>query len=98
MKLAKNKEIIAIKIQDKREKEIADVGLIEFIDSETGEIQVLDSSSESVRTLWRVRNNGFNQEFEKSVKMAGIDYLLLECGKPFINALAELFIKRKKRR
>ena len=54
LKIASSKhDLMAIHIFDKRDKELPDVGIIEMEDSESGAVQLVDSSSRRVRDFWR---------------------------------------------
>lgn len=97
-KLSKNKEVIAIKVADFRESDLPNIGLIKVKDAENGIEHVLDTSSPSAKHLWKNENLRYNNEFIKNAKKCGIDYLILDSNKPYIDELAQLFIKRAKRR
>ncbi|MCK5775519.1 MAG: DUF58 domain-containing protein, partial [Bacteroidales bacterium] len=53
LKIANNKhDLMAVRISDKRESRLPNVGLIQFKDAETGELKWVDTSSNAVRRYY----------------------------------------------
>jgi uncharacterized protein (DUF58 family) len=95
---AKRHDITAISVADPREMDIPDVGLIELVDSETGEIILVDTASMQFQ---REFSDSVTQETEERkffFKSLGIDLLEINTAISFENALVGFFKTRGKRR
>jgi uncharacterized protein (DUF58 family) len=93
----KRHDVVAITLNDPREMELPNCGLLQLEDAETNELMVVDSSSPLIRkkyhedALERLNKRG---KFFRSV---GVDYIDVETHLPYADALAKFFMKRKKR-
>jgi len=90
----KKHDVIALKIYDKRETELPDVGLIRFKDAETGQYSWVDTSREQVRkhysSWWRKNEQLTNETLSK----AGVDFVSISTDEDYVKPLIKLFKKR----
>ncbi|MDD5570951.1 MAG: DUF58 domain-containing protein [Bacteroidales bacterium] len=90
----KKHDLVALKIFDRREKEIPSLGLVKLKDAETGNIISVDTSSREVResyNKWWLINESYIQEmFSKS----GVDFVNIRTDEDYIKPLMRLFKKR----
>jgi uncharacterized protein (DUF58 family) len=95
---AKKHDLVAVKISDRREQELPNVGLVKFLNGETGDYNWIDTSSKHVREAYRkqmfVRDKSIDAMFSKS----SVDMIQLETGKNYIIPLINFFKKREGRR
>jgi uncharacterized protein (DUF58 family) len=95
---AKKHDLIAVKIQDRREYELPNAGLIKFLDGETGQYHWLDTSSKSVREQYKhlclERNKNIDALFSKST----VDMIAIETGRNYIIPLINFFKKRERKK
>lgn len=95
LKIANKKhDVIALKIYDKRETELPDVGLIRFKDAETGQFAWVDTSSEEVRrnySGWWKKNDQLTSE---TLSKAGVDFVSISTNEDYVKPLIKLFKKR----
>lgn len=90
-------DLIGIVLDDKREKEIPNIGLIKLTDSETGTERWIDTSSRRVRDMMfsehkekeKVRNSIFIR--------SGLDKIEVTAGSNYITPLVQFFRRREKR-
>lgn len=90
-------DLIGIVLDDKREKEIPNIGLIKLTDSETGTERWIDTSSRRVRDMMfsehkekeKVRNSIFIR--------SGLDKIEVTAGSNYITPLVQFFKRREKR-
>lgn len=94
----KRHEVIAVEIQDPREKEIAKIGLIELEDAETGEILLVDSSSLTWQKQFQEASGQESQHRKDQFRKFGIDHLLIQADRSFEHDLVEFFKRRGGRR
>jgi len=95
LKIANKKhDVIALKIYDKRETELPDVGLIRLKDAETGNYAWVDTSSDQVRKhysgWWRKNEQLTNEILSK----AGVDFVSVATDEDYVKPLMKLFKKR----
>lgn len=90
----KKHDVIALKIYDKRETELPNVGLIRLKDAETGQYAWVDTSSDQVRKQysgwWRKNEQLTNEILSK----AGVDFVSIATDEDYVKPLIKLFKKR----
>lgn len=92
----KKHDIIGIKIYDKMDMELPDAGLIQMIDSETGQARWVDTGNSFVRKKYQ-EEFFTNTAYCASVfKKAGSDLLHLKTGDDYVNVLQRFFKSRIK--
>ena len=95
LQIANNKhDVIAIKVYDKREAELPDVGLLKLIDSETGDCRWVDTSDNKTRSeykKWWQKNDSYQKEIFSKY---GVDNISINTGQDYIRPLIGLFKKR----
>ncbi len=91
-------DLVAVSVNDPREWELPDIGLLTIEDSETGEQVELDTRRADIR-------EGFSQlafkrrhELQRAVRSAGVDLLELSTDKPYLPVLLTFFSSRERRR
>ena len=90
-------DIIAVRIQDPREQDMPNVGLITLQDAETGELCVIDTSSARARA-------GFGQSSERQrarqeglLRSLKVDELSITTGESYVQQLQAFFRMREKK-
>lgn len=95
LKIASNKhDIVALKVFDKVENSLPDIGLAKILDAETGYEKWIDTSSAAVRTGY---NNWWNSHIEgikSTFNRCGVDYAELRTDLDYVKPLIKLFKKR----
>jgi uncharacterized protein (DUF58 family) len=95
--VARKHDLVAIRIYDRREKEMPDVGIVVLEDEETGEMIELDTSAKSVREsvmkLAEIRAKEQTDIFRKSK----VDLIDMATGTDYVEALIQFFKNREKR-
>ena len=99
MQIAANKhDLVALRITDRREMDIPKVGLVKFVDSETGGERWVDTSSrawhDAYQQMIQYKAMELNREFTKH----GIDNTLIYTDEDYVKPLMQLFKKREARR
>ncbi len=95
LKLANKKhDLVALQIYDQREREMPDLGLVQFVDPETNEVRWVNTSSKSVRLTY-AKNAYDRMSFAKQAcKRAGVDLATIGTHESYISPLRNLFSKR----
>ena len=95
LKIASRKhDIVGIRVYDKRETELPDVGIIEFKDAETGKKVWVDTSSKKVRDRYRKTWERHSEEITRILNRANIDNVAVATGEDYVKSLMKLFKKR----
>jgi uncharacterized protein (DUF58 family) len=98
LKIANRKhDVIALKIDDLREKEIPNVGMVRVKDAETGISRWIDTSSRTLRDLYKKSKLIEDDKLKNLFIKCGVDSVELETGGDFIKPLKKLFRKREAR-
>jgi uncharacterized protein (DUF58 family) len=87
-------DLIAVHIEDPREKELPDVGIVALEDAESGEIIELDTSRAAVRQRFKERALDRSRQLVTDFRAEGIDTLQLLTDAPYIPALQRFFKTR----
>ena len=95
LKIANQKhDVVALKVFDKRETEIPNIGMIKLKDAETGEYYWADTSNRAVRETyskwWRETDESTRRLFSK----CGVDNVSVRTDEDYVKALISLFKKR----
>jgi len=95
LKLANRKhDLVALRIHDKREGEMPNVGLAQFYDPETGESRWVNTGSKKVRQAYK--DAALNREAmaNNALRRAGVDNAAIATDESYIQPLRNLFSKR----
>ena len=91
---SKKHDLIVLRVFDKRETELPDVGLVNMKDAETGKQIWVDSSSKMVRKhysdYWQKRTRKINEILQKH----GVDSVDIATNEDYVKPLMQLFKKR----
>ena len=93
----KKHDLIALKINDVRERELPDVGLIRVKDAESGKTKWVDTSNSSLRKIYKENKIRTDAELNNLFMKCGIDVADLDTDKDYVKSLMKLFKKREAR-
>jgi uncharacterized protein (DUF58 family) len=95
LKLANRKhDLVALRINDQREQEMPNVGMVQFLDPETGELRWVNTSSKKVREAYRQAALDRVVRAENACRRAGVDSAAIATDESYIKPLRNLFSKR----
>jgi len=98
LKAARKKyDLIALTLNDPRERQIPSLGLIELEDAETGETMLLDSSDPAVREFFAKAFEDRRKSQSDVFRKAEVDSISLFTGENFEPALVRFFRERARR-
>ncbi len=93
----KRHDVIAVKVQDPTEIQIPRLGLVEFQDAETGQIQWVDSSSTNFQHKYEQENLRRTHQLAQEFRSINVDCILIETHRPYIHDLVKFFHMRHRR-
>lgn len=95
LKIANKKhDIIALQVNDRKEKVLPDAGIVRFSDRESGMTQWVDTSNKKVRTKYAAEALRHNAELQEIFRRSGVDNQRLLTDEPYIVPLMQLFKRR----
>jgi len=87
-------DLIAVHVEDPREKELPNVGIVALEDAESGEIIELDTSRAIVRQRFKEHALERSRRLVMDFRAEGIDTLQLQTDAPYMPALQRFFKTR----
>lgn len=90
----KKHDMVALRLFDKSESELPNIGIIQLFNAETGETTWVNSRSASAKKLHADNFERFEAELFKEFKRSGIDYASIATQEDYIKPLIYLFKSR----
>ena len=87
-------DLIAVVLQDPRERELPDIGLVEVEDAETGREMLVDTSDREFRVLFRQLNERLEERRDQLFRSVGVDRVDIRTDASYVDALMRFFRKR----
>lgn len=95
LKIANKKhDLIALRIVDKTESELPEIGMIKLRDNETGKIIWVDTSDKGFRKQFSVNRKKFEDELKDVFNRSGIDSAKIYTHENYVKPLMNLFKNR----
>ena len=94
-RLARRHETVAVQISDHLEKGLPSLGLIDFVDLESGKTLTLDTSSPVFKRAYRRSLTHYHDRVANELKKSRVDLIEVENGEDFVQPLAQYFKRRK---
>jgi uncharacterized protein (DUF58 family) len=91
-------DLIAVHIEDPRERVLPNVGMLALEDAETGELIELDTADPAVRQRFNKEAVGRVERLVSDIRSEGVDALELKTSAPYLPALQRFFKARQRRR
>jgi uncharacterized protein (DUF58 family) len=92
--LGKKHEVVAVVVQDEKEKHIPDMGLVDLFDPETEETVTVDSSSKAFRDMWLGEVKKQEHERDRMLRLAGVDRIDIFSNGDYVDPLIKYFRSR----
>ncbi len=96
--LARKHDLVAVRVRDPRETRLPAVGLVPWVDAETGREILLDTSSPAARDFLVRRAAALDEELEKLLAGQGVDLVDVDCTASYVEPLRKFFLERGGRR
>lgn len=94
--MSQRHDVTGIRLQDRREWDLPDLGIIPLEDPETGQVHWVDTSSQKLRQAQKQRQDSYRQYFEESFRRSGAGSLSVETGKSYVQKLLTYFQQRSR--
>ncbi len=96
--MARRHDLIAVTITDPSELSLPDVGLVEFVDPETGRTALVDTGCRKIREGYERKRRDFYAELNRFFRSAGVDQLAISTARPIASDLKTFFKHRREKR
>ena len=96
--LSRRHEVVAVRLEDPRERELPDIGLVPMNDAETGESIYVDTHDARFRTRFAAVVQKREVELSAAFRRVGVDVLSLSTEDDLVNAILRFAALRKQRR
>ncbi len=96
--LSRKHEVIAVRLEDPRERELPDIGLVAMNDAETGESVYVDTHDARFRRRFEAVVQKREAELTATFRRAGVDVLGLSTEGDLVGAILRFAVLRKQRR
>ncbi len=90
-------DVVAITVDDPRERALPDVGFVTLEDAETGERVEVDLSHRGLRTAFERRARERERRLEEALRRTGVDRLPVRTDEPYLKSLHRFFRMRERR-
>lgn len=95
LKIASRKhDMVGVRVYDRRECDIPDVGVLELQDAETGRKVWVDTSSKAIREAYARNWTATNACIDTVLKRSRMDNVMVATDEDYVVALMKLFAKR----
>lgn len=91
-------DIIAITLNDQRENDLPECGLVNLMDAENGENVIVDTSDKNVRASFARQASKRYEKRKRLFAQTGVDHIDVYTHVPYATALINFFAQRKGRR
>jgi uncharacterized protein (DUF58 family) len=91
-------DLVAVHVEDPRERQLPDLGIVALEDAETGEVIELDTASAAVRKRFADASAERSRRLVADFRAEGVDTLQLLTDAPYMPALQRFFKTRERRR
>jgi uncharacterized protein (DUF58 family) len=92
---SKRHDVIGVKVYDKMDEHLPNIGLIKVEDIETGASTYLDTNDTMIRYRYHQQFLQIQDDAAKAFKMAGADLINLCTTQDYVKELQKFFINRK---
>jgi uncharacterized protein (DUF58 family) len=92
---ARKHDVVGIRVWDRREAELPDVGMVHMRDAETGQTVWVDTASRRVREQWHESWQQRFRQVEQTLLRSRTDNVAVDTGEDYVKALMKLFKARK---
>jgi len=96
-RLSRRHEVIAISVDDPREREMPDVGWIDLEDAETGARKLVNTGRGTAKNTVRVALEKLRLQRARVMERIGVDHIQLQTDRSYVSALIKAFARRARR-
>lgn len=96
--LSRRHDVVAVRTRDPRESALPRVGLVRWLDAETGQECLVDTSSEAAMRQVALRAHNSDAILERLLASRGVDLMDIDVTESYVEPLRKFFLGREGRR
>ncbi len=96
--LGRRHDVVAVRIRDPRETSLPGVGLVRWVDAETGQTVLIDTSAGATTRRLAARAGSHDRTMEKLLASRGVDLVDVDVTRSYVEPLRKFFLARGGRR
>jgi len=96
--LGRRHDVVAVRVRDPREVSLPEVGLVRWVDAESGQELLIDSSARSTARRLAGRVGAHDRSMEKLLASRGVDLVDIDVTASYVEPLRKFFLAREGRR
>lgn len=96
--LARRHDVVAVQLQDPRERDLPDVGIIELTDAETGQNLTVDTGNARVREAFAQNARAREAQLAEMFRRIQLDRVEINSAEGYVDPLIEFFRRRNRSR
>lgn len=93
----KKHDVVALTIQDPREIDLPDAGIVGLLDAEKGSFRMIDTSNARIRETYSKNAARNIEERSRLFASVNVDHIDIRTDKPYIEEFVRFFKMRKRR-
>ncbi|HJL41846.1 MAG TPA: DUF58 domain-containing protein [Myxococcales bacterium LLY-WYZ-16_1] len=90
-------DLVAIRVFDRAERDLPDLGLVEWVDAETGQRCWMDLGDPKTRKRFAARQADWNLRLRQAFHQWGVDFVEIGTGDDLVGPLVRFFAQRSAR-
>jgi uncharacterized protein (DUF58 family) len=95
--LGKKHDVVAVVVEDQAERELPNIGVVDFHDAETGQVFTVDTSSKLFQRQYAQNLKDKKEARDRELRRAQIDCVEIVSGQNFVDPLIAFFQRRHRR-
>lgn len=95
---SKKHDLVAVRLDDPRERILPDVGRINLHDAESGQMVMVNTSDYAIRKEYEEKQKTRRDNLKQLFGASGVDEVLIDCERPYFDPLIRFFKQRERRR
>ncbi len=93
----KRHDLVAITLNDPKEMELPDCGLLDLEDAESGTVILVDTSNKEIRERYKQKALARYKARDLLFRSIGVDHIDISTDVPYADAMVKFFMQRRKR-
>lgn len=90
-------DLVSVCVQDPREQQLPESGLLNLQDAETGTVVQVDAGNVKVRQQFATQASKRQQQLKAQMQQAGVDLLQIDLAESYVTSLQRFFTMRERR-
>ena len=91
---SKKHDVAALKVHDRHEESLPDIGLVEMVDNETGATSWVNTSSKNTRKIFLKNSMEKSETLRSILSRCGVDFATIGTDENYVQPLMNLFKRR----